>query len=84
VARLQSSTIELVKLQLEKAKALHDLDLTEGYATVYLPYALERKYPNANREWAWKFVFPTNNRSKDSRSGVIRRHHIYPDSLRGQ
>jgi integron integrase len=81
VTMLPSSTVELLKLQLEKAKALHNLDLTEGYGTVYLPYALERKYPNANKEWAWKFVFPANNRSKDPRSGVIRRHHIYPDSL---
>jgi len=38
-------------------------------------------YPNANREWAWQFVFAANNRSKDPRSGMIRRHHIYPDSL---
>jgi integron integrase len=81
VTMLPSSTVELLKLQLEKAKALHNLDLTEGYGTVYLPYALERKYPNANKEWALKFVFPANNRSKDPRSGVIRRHHIYPDSL---
>jgi integron integrase len=81
VTMLPSSTIEPLKIQLEKAKVLHHLDLNEGYGTVYLPYALERKYKNANREWAWQFVFPANNRSKDPRSGVIRRHHIYPDSL---
>ncbi|MBE9171303.1 integron integrase [Pleurocapsales cyanobacterium LEGE 06147] len=81
VTMLPSLTIEPLKIQLEKAKVLHHLDLNEGYGTVYLPYALERKYKNANREWAWQFVFPANNRSKDPRSGVIRRHHIYPDSL---
>ena len=78
---MPSSTIEPLKIQLEKAKVLHHLDLNEGYGTVYLPYALERKYKNANREWAWQFVFPANNRSKDPRSGIVRRHHIYPDSL---
>jgi integron integrase len=81
VTMLPSSTIEPLKIQLEKAKVLHHLDLNEGYGTVYLPYALERKYKNANREWAWQFVFPANNRSKDPRSGIVRRHHIYPDSL---
>lgn len=81
VTMLPSSIVEPLKIQLEKAKVLHQLDLNEGYGTVYLPYALERKYKNANREWAWQFVFPANNRSKDPRSGIVRRHHIYPDSL---
>ena len=78
---LPKSTVEGLKLQLENAKYLHQQDLAQGYGAVYLPYALERKYPNANREWAWQFVFAANNRSKDPRSGIVRRHHIYPDSL---
>jgi integron integrase len=59
-----------------KAKVLHENDLAEGYGEVYLPYALERKYPNANKEWGWQYVFPSKNRSVDPRSGKIRRHHI--------
>jgi site-specific recombinase XerD len=43
---------------------------------VYLPYALEKKYPNANREWGWQYVFPSANRSVDPLSGKIRRHHL--------
>ncbi|CAB1056457.1 Integron integrase IntIPac [Olavius sp. associated proteobacterium Delta 1] len=62
--------------QLLKAKALHENDLSEGYGEVYLPYALERKYPNANKEWGWQYVFPSKNRSVDPRSGKTRRHHI--------
>ena len=81
VTMLPKSTVEGLKLQLENAKYLHQQDLAQGYGAVYLPYALERKYPNANREWAWQFVFAANNRSKDPRSGIVRRHHIYPDSL---
>jgi integron integrase len=50
-----------------------DLDL--GYGAVYLPFALERKYPNANREWNWQYVFPAKQRSVDPRSGETRRHH---------
>ena len=43
---------------------------------MYLPYALDRKYPNAGREWGWQYVFPSGKRSVDPRSGVIRRHHL--------
>jgi site-specific recombinase XerC len=43
---------------------------------VYLPHALARKYPAADREWAWQYVFPAAARSRDPRSGVVRRHHI--------
>ncbi len=52
-----------------------------GYGTVYLPYALERKYPNANREWKWQYVFPSWKRSVDPRSKVVRRHHLHERSL---
>jgi integrase len=44
---------------------------------VYLPYALERKYPNADREWAWQYVFPAAKLSRDPRTGSIRRHHLH-------
>ncbi|AFY79212.1 integron integrase [Pleurocapsa sp. PCC 7327] len=81
ITTLPKLTIEGLKLQLENARYLHQQDLAQGYGVVYLPYALEQKYPHANREWAWQFVFPANNRSKDPRSGIVRRHHIYPDSL---
>lgn len=57
-------------------RALHQRDLTQGYGEVYLPFALERKYPNAGREWAWQYVFPSGNRSTDPVTGVIRRHHL--------
>ena len=50
--------------------------MAEGYGEVYLPFALERKYPSANREWAWQYIFPSKKRSVDPRSGKIRRHHI--------
>jgi len=41
-----------------------------------LPYALARKYPNAEKEWNWQYVFPSRSLSKDPRSGVTRGHHI--------
>ena len=48
----------------------------DGFGEVHLPHALARKYPNAGREWAWQYVFPSKNRSVDPDDGVIRRHHL--------
>ena len=48
---------------------------------LYLPHALERKYPNAGATWAWFWVFPADGISIDPRSGVERRHHVYEKSL---
>jgi integron integrase len=61
---------------LQKVKAQHEEDLEEGLGGVYLPDALARKYPNAAREWAWQWVFPSSRISMDPRSDERRRHHI--------
>lgn len=76
VTVLPRSLHEPLKLQLEFARALHTKDLAEGFGSVYLPHALDRKYPNAAREWAWQYVFPADRLSVDPRSGVRRRHHL--------
>ncbi len=71
---------EAVKTQLrehlEQVKALHEQDLAVGHGAVFLPDALDCKYPNAAREWGWQYVFPAAALSVDPRSGVVRRHHI--------
>jgi integron integrase len=64
-----------------RVKAIHEMDIREGYGRVYLPFALARKYPNANREWCWQYVFPAPKRSIDPRSGQIQRHHIAESAL---
>lgn len=64
-----------------KVKVLHDKDVREGFGRVYLPYALARKYPNADRAFAWQYVFPALKRSIDPRTGTERRHHITPESM---
>jgi len=73
--------LEPLRLHLKQVKAQHDLDLSMGYGTVYLPYALERKYTNANREFAWQYVFPAPDLSIDPLSGVKQRHHLNESSL---
>lgn len=72
---LPASLIAPLQAHLERVKALHQADLAAGHGDVYLPFALERKYPNANREWGWQYVFPSVKRSADPRSGLVRRHH---------
>ena len=66
---------------LKHVKILHENDLKDGYGKVYLPYALERKYPRANIEWGWQYVFPAQNLSDDPRTGIKRRHHVHESSL---
>jgi integron integrase len=67
--------------QLLRARVLHQQDLKEGFGRVYLPFALERKYPNAAREWGWQYVFPALKCSRDPRTGIERRHHVAPENL---
>lgn len=73
--------LEPLRLHLNQVKAIHEKDLFDGFGTVYLPYALERKYPNASREWVWQYVFPASSLSTDPVSGVRQRHHINESSL---
>ena len=81
VTILPDSLIEPLQEHLPRVQMLHQQDLADGYGAVYLPFALERKYPNANREWGWQYVFPAKRRSQDPRTGVTRRHHIHESTL---
>ncbi|MDL1968710.1 MAG: integron integrase [Deltaproteobacteria bacterium] len=76
VTMLPNIITDNLKLHLEKVKLFHGRDLNEGFGAVFMPYALEKKYKNANRSWAWQYVFPASRRSVDPRTGIERRHHI--------
>ncbi len=56
-------------------RKVHEQDREAGVAGVWLPGALERKYPSAGGEWAWFWVFPSRRLSLDPRAKVVRRHH---------
>jgi integron integrase len=62
---------------LQDVQHLHTQDLAAGGGGVYLPDALERKYPNAHHESVWQYVFPAARLSRDPRTGSVRRHHMY-------
>jgi len=78
---LPETSIAPLRNQLERVKALHQQDLASGFGDVYLPFALERKYRHAGKEWGWQYVFPATKRSRDPRAGVERRHHVDEKSL---
>jgi hypothetical protein len=78
---LPQSLVEPLRRQLEFARLTHEDDLEQGCGNVNLPYALERKYPGAAREWGWRWAFPASKLSVDPRSGERRRHHISEDIL---
>jgi integron integrase len=73
-----------VKEHIESIRVFYDRDLKKNVSGVELPGALERKYPNAGKEWAWQWVFPSKKLSVDPRSGIVRRHHLHPTNLQRQ
>jgi len=75
VTMLPGYVAQDLKIHLLSVRVLHAEDLAAGGGSVYLPFALSRKYPNAAREWMWQYVFPSHRISTDPRSGERRRHH---------
>ncbi len=81
VTLLPPALVEPIRQQMATAKVLHAGDLAAGYGEVYLPYALEKKYPNAARQWGWQYLFPAPETAIDPRSGKTRRHHFGESSV---
>jgi integron integrase len=81
VTMLPVSLVSVLQTHLTKARLLHESDLKQGFGAVYLPYALERKYLAANREWGWQYVFPAAKLSIDPRTQETRRHHVQEQAV---
>jgi integron integrase len=75
VTMLPVSLVEPLKSHLLKVQALHKDDLSTGHGEVFMPMALDRKYPSAGKDWSWQYCFPSVKLSIDPRSKVVRRHH---------
>ena len=78
---LPNITRDGLQAQIELVRHMHRRDLDEGLGRVWLPDALARKYPNADRELGWQFLFPAHKLSRDPHSGSIRRHHLHESVL---
>ncbi|WP_457596998.1 integron integrase [Hydrogenimonas sp.] len=72
---------EDLKIHIEHVHRIHEEDLSRGFGYIDLPHGLERKYPNAHREFKWQYLFPMKNLSTDPRSGRVMRHHILPTTF---
>jgi integron integrase len=81
VTMLPNSLIDPLRTHLARVRDRHEADLREGFGRVHLPHALAAKYPTADREWGWQYVFPSSRRSIDPQSGIQRRHHAAEDAL---
>ncbi len=81
VVPLPEKISEELKKHLQQVQNVHAEDISHGLGQVYLPEALQRKYPQADQEWRWQYVFPSSRISVDPRSGKKRRHHLHENGL---
>ena len=77
VSVLPQLLVRPLQEHLQRVEAWHRRDLADGYGRVELPHALARKYPNANRDWGWQYVFPQENRWVNRQTGDQGRHHLH-------
>jgi integrase len=78
---LPAAVKEPLRRHLELVRKQYETDLKSGYSGVSLPNALERKYPNAGKEWSWQWVFPASSLYIDRQSGLRKRHHLHESVL---
>ena len=81
VTLVPASLLESLREALERSRRVFEADRLAERAGVSLPYALERKYPNAGKMWGWHWVFPMDHLAVDPESSVVRRYHVYDQSL---
>ncbi len=81
VTVLPETIVPDLEEQIRRSRMVYAQDLKNGYNGVSLPYAIERKYRNASREWGWQYVFPSTQLAKDPRTGLLKRHHLHESAV---
>ena len=81
VTILPQTLVSDLKEQIQRSRMIYEQDLRNGYNGVSLPYAIERKYRNAPREWGWQYVFPSTQLARDPRTGLLKRHHLHESAI---
>jgi integron integrase len=84
VVMLPRALVPRLQAQLVQVRTVWAQDRATGRGGVFLPHALERKYPRAGESWAWFWVFPSPRLSVDPQTGVERRHHLFEERLNRQ
>ncbi len=72
---------EMLRRQRDGRRSLHERDLALGYGHVEMPTAMSRKYPHADHELGWQFLFASQRMSHDPRSGEVGRHHVHDSAV---
>jgi integron integrase len=78
---LPTSIVPAIQQKIAVVEKLHDADLLNGFGSVYMPYALAKKYPTESKKVHWQFLFPSHTLSIDPRSGVEQRHHVHARTI---
>lgn len=78
---LPETLIPALQVHLQNAKRMHEQDLAKGWGSILLPNALDRKYPNASKEWGWQWVFPATSRFIEPKTHIQRRHHLHESAV---
>lgn len=81
ITLLPKAVVNPLKKHLVRVQDLHQRDLEKGHGRVYLPNALASKYPHADREWIWQYIFPSKIISESKTDGIMRRHHVSPSTV---
>jgi len=85
ITMLPLSLIAPLQAHIKRVKTVHEKDLNDGYGAVYMPFALNKKYPYAARDWSWQYIFPSGKLSVDPRATEeapeSRRHHIQDQAI---
>ena len=81
VVMLPEAIIDPLKAQLNHARAVWAIDMSAARPGVFMPHALEKKYPMAGKSWGWFWLFPQADVARDPRSGIVRRHHLYAQTF---
>jgi integron integrase len=78
---LPDSVVASLHTHLQQVKRIHEKDLAQGFGSVDMPFALERKYPGASTDWIWQYVFPAPSLFKEAATGITRRHHLHETAV---
>ncbi len=81
ITMLPDNLIAPLRQHLAEVQKLHQQDLSAGFGSVYMPYGLDKKFPNAHKQWIWQYLFPASALAKDPQTGKIQRHHIHESAL---
>ncbi len=81
VTMLPDGIIAPMREHLKRVSAIHQKDLSAGFGSVKMPFALDKKYPTAHKEWIWQFIFPAPTLFTDTETGSTHRHHVHETVL---